>query len=381
MTKKIMAFLTSILCMASMTVMNAGALSYIPSDAVVYETEDDYMAVECDFSTFGLYVNTGGEVLTADMVQPLYPIDESLMDPIYEPDRSPLDYLGNRVGVASWKDFVSDGGWNDYELMIDLDENGYVISCADDERMETLARRLMIEYDFVKDVQILTTKRMGNVCFEPTFAMRPVFASEDIDPTAIDVPELKDFYFDELEGSIFLLEFPERTGEGSYTEWYTSVTMPDFFNEFHAANPQYNDLRFEYSEEMVGTKVRSVYSSYQAYKWMTDYCNAVAEKYPDVFESLTPLVFEPSHKYIDGAVCWNEYVGDTNTDGEVDAADAADVLVIAAQNGTGAGIKATSANDVNADGYVDASDAAAVLSYAAAKGTGADVSWVDILRK
>ena len=73
--------------------------------------------------------------------------------------------------------------------------------------------------------------------------------------------------------------------------------------------------------------------------------------------------------------------GDSNSDGAVDASDAANVLTIAAQNGTGANIKATSADDVNADGAVNATDAAAVLCYAAAKGTGADVSWVDILRR
>ncbi|MBQ2265271.1 MAG: hypothetical protein II341_07705, partial [Oscillospiraceae bacterium] len=73
--------------------------------------------------------------------------------------------------------------------------------------------------------------------------------------------------------------------------------------------------------------------------------------------------------------------GDPNSDGTVNAADAAEMLVSAAQIGTGVDVAVTSAADVNADGLLNAEDAAAVLSYAAAKGTGADVSWVDILTR
>ena len=378
MTKKITAFLTAILCMASMTAMTAGAVEEIPTDDfIIYEGEDDQISAEYAFFSVGLYVKTNGKELTEEMVQPLFPIDDSVIDPL-DPDKSPLDYAGNQVSVARWADVVSQN-WGDYEVLIDLDENGYYIGC-NAERTETLGRRLMLEYDFIEDVQIVTSKYVDpDVRVNIEFTMRPTFASEEIDPNALDIPELKDFY---LDGKYYKMSFPEWDENGDYLEWFRNVTMPDFFNAFHEANPQYNDLRFEYIDGgMAG--VRNVYDSYQSFKWLTDYCDAIVEKYPDVFTDLVPVPEESSKavQCIDGTICWNEYVGDTNTDGEVDAADAADVLVIAAQNGTGAGIKATSANDVNADGYVDASDAAAVLSYAAAKGTGADVSWVDILRK
>ncbi len=83
-----------------------------------------------------------------------------------------------------------------------------------------------------------------------------------------------------------------------------------------------------------------------------------------------------------------EDAGDPNADGEVNSADAAELLVQAAQNGSAVdSMKATAsaetpdpAADVNADGVVDALDASYVLQYAAAQGSGAPVSWVELMR-
>ena len=72
--------------------------------------------------------------------------------------------------------------------------------------------------------------------------------------------------------------------------------------------------------------------------------------------------------------------GDCNADGEVNAQDAAEQLLLAAEAGTGAEITVTGANDINADGAVNALDAAAVLVYAAAQGSGQTLSWTEILR-
>ena len=84
---------------------------------------------------------------------------------------------------------------------------------------------------------------------------------------------------------------------------------------------------------------------------------------------------------IESAVPIWQSAGDPNADGEVTAEDAADLLITAADIGTGASIKAISAEDVNADGFVSADDAAAVLCYAAAQGSGNPLNWIDILRK
>ncbi|MBQ9110457.1 MAG: hypothetical protein IJY06_03715 [Oscillospiraceae bacterium] len=66
--------------------------------------------------------------------------------------------------------------------------------------------------------------------------------------------------------------------------------------------------------------------------------------------------------------------GDVNEDGNVDAADAAQILVAAAKIGTGAESGLTEAQEltanVNGDAAIDATDAAAILAYAAAIGSG-----------
>lgn len=71
-------------------------------------------------------------------------------------------------------------------------------------------------------------------------------------------------------------------------------------------------------------------------------------------------------------------IGDADGDSNVNASDAAEMLIIAAENGAGARNAVTFSNDVNADGVTDAEDAAAVLIYAAAKGTGSFIPWEDI---
>lgn len=66
--------------------------------------------------------------------------------------------------------------------------------------------------------------------------------------------------------------------------------------------------------------------------------------------------------------------GDVNTDNEVNAADAAEILAESALTGSGQAGHFTDAQktaaDVNNDGMIDASDAAYILAYAAAVGSG-----------
>lgn len=67
-------------------------------------------------------------------------------------------------------------------------------------------------------------------------------------------------------------------------------------------------------------------------------------------------------------------LGDVNGDGNIDASDAAEILVEAARRGAGYESEFTDAQitaaDVNEDGAIDASDAAVVLVYAATVGAG-----------
>ena len=70
-------------------------------------------------------------------------------------------------------------------------------------------------------------------------------------------------------------------------------------------------------------------------------------------------------------------LGDINTDGSVDASDAADILTVAAVMGSGVESDLTEAQlaaaDINADDMIDAIDAAFVLQYAAHIGAGTTI--------
>ena len=75
-------------------------------------------------------------------------------------------------------------------------------------------------------------------------------------------------------------------------------------------------------------------------------------------------------------------LGDVDGSGEVDASDAAMVLVEAALLGSGGtgtfGASVKSAADTDGSGKIDASDAALILMYAAAKGAGEQPDWAKL---
>ncbi len=85
----------------------------------------------------------------------------------------------------------------------------------------------------------------------------------------------------------------------------------------------------------------------------------------------------------------DDLLGDAMDDGTVDAGDAAQVLIFAADAGSGStpSLSADLNNemrlrrqaDVNGDASIDASDAAAILQYAAALGSGQEVTWNEII--
>ena len=77
--------------------------------------------------------------------------------------------------------------------------------------------------------------------------------------------------------------------------------------------------------------------------------------------------------------------GDLSGDGNVNASDAAQVLIAAASAGAGNGYGLDDAHlaaaDVNGVDGVNASDAALILIYAAVEGAGGVPDWSSILRK
>jgi hypothetical protein len=78
-------------------------------------------------------------------------------------------------------------------------------------------------------------------------------------------------------------------------------------------------------------------------------------------------------------------LGDINGDNNINANDAAQVLVVAAQIGAGYSDILTDAQkkaaDINGDGKINAEDAAIILQYAAAVGAGySDIKLTDFIK-
>ncbi|MBE6849590.1 MAG: hypothetical protein E7502_06800 [Ruminococcus sp.] len=256
------------------------------------------------------------------------------------------------AGLANYKGF-SEIEWDFFAqttykgITLEPEKKLYRVWFSSAEELAETARSFALSQDFVEDVYFTRDHQYLGCTFED--ALRFSVRDADFVPDAEDFPEIKLF----TEGNVQPQLFPEE-----HTVWKAVVT----------------------EEYMAGCESTD---SYDIYLHLLELADRIAAEYSDDFIRVTPYptsVNFAGPRNTSTQSIWNN-AGDSNADGKVDASDAASVLTIAAQNGTGAGIKATAADDVNADGNVDASDAAAVLSYAAAKGTGMDVTWVDILRR
>ncbi len=348
MMKKISALLTALSCMASLVALPASAETDFVWEYVKSETGE--LEVITAKGTYGLIVKTDGTEMTLDTLVPFGYVDTKGMM------MSDIDIMD----VYKMEEFSRRFSNDTVELMVTEDFD-YVIrgEYMTNDELYALGRKLMLELEFVKDVEIMSYESRNT---KPDFQLR--FSAELVsENTVIDtstIPELADFTFSHRP----------NTNIGTFYMDYDAV-------ECYLGNEEYPEFIQKFD---LATKDAT---SYEKYEYLKFYADCIQEKYNDLFTSFTP---EIPFMALGGSYAPNTFriwdtAGDSNTDGAVDASDAAEVLTIAAQNGTGAGIKATSANDVNADGNVDASDAAAVLCYAAAQGTGAEVSWVDILRK
>jgi len=297
------------------------ALAALPASAEFQVLPDGTWVDATTYPYSGIMVETDGTELTSEM-------------------------LSNIEGFHSLKtheEFTKHYCYGNYVTNIMPESTAYMLSIKDmtPEALTKLGRELMVKMDCIKDVHLV----------DATFYKYPKSLNFiQISTTKTDIV-INEEVFPELAGCTFSGQ------EGIYT-----VTFP-----------------FEEHREMLETQTQ-----YEVYSYYQEIAKNLQNTYSDVIQKASAVcaVEETSYKASNcsASSVWTS-AGDSNSDGAVDASDAANVLTIAAQNGTGAAIKATAADDVNADGAVNATDAAAVLCYAAAKGTGADVSWVDILRR
>lgn len=346
--KKIMAVLTALCSVVSITAIPAFAETEFVQEYT--ETETGGLEIVTARGTYGLLVETGDAEMSLDTLVPFGYVDTADME-AWQTDIRNLYTLEEFIdtGIYTVNDLTS-GESNQYVI-----QGEYMTT----EELTALGRKLMLELDFVKNVQVLNYEtRNSNADFQLRFNAELASADTVLDTSAI--PELADFTFyswgDSLTGELFM-DFDE-------VECYLgNAEYPEFYKQYQSDTADATD--------------------YAKYEYLTDFANSVQEKYPELFSSCTPIITfmgsEGSRAFSESHV-WQD-AGDSNSDGTVDSTDAAEMLMAAAQIGTGADVAVTSAADVNADGALNAVDAAAVLSYAAVKGTGAEPSWVDILRK
>jgi hypothetical protein len=269
----------------------------------------------------GLIVETDGTTLTEEMLGKFEEVRE----------------------VLTYEKYIEDGYYHKRIFNVNPENTAFVLTINDasTELLTTLGRELSMEFDCIKNVHLAELSERVHVS---PFNMFHVVLKDD-------ATELNDTLIPEFTGYIIDA----------------------------SVNPIMVVANYQLNNEM-----NEKYTSYELLCYYTEKGKELEEKYPDIFLHVKPCFAIPDSDSQEFGIStdsvWTS-AGDSNSDGAVDASDAANVLNIAAQNGTGANIKATAADDVNADGAVNATDAAAVLCYAAAKGTGADVSWVDILRR
>ncbi len=337
--KKMVSFLTALCCTASMVSVPAFAECKPVGEFI--ELEGGGLGLICQNVSYGLLVETGNSEMTLETLVPFGYVDTTDM-PNGEIDIHHLYELeefnnGNYLLGAT----LTGGEGNNYVI-----EGKYMT----DEELIVLARKLQMELDFVENVQIINyEERSTHVDFHHKYEVK--FADSDMDAETFDVsaiPELTEFELGVQIGDAFFLNLDNFDGE--YMERYYADT-----------------------ENL---------TKYEKYEYIVAFAESIQEKYSNVFTSFEPqfVTMAIGEPVIVHTSPWDA-AGDNDDDGNVTAEDAAGMLTLAAQIGTGADIKATSANDVNADGTVNAEDAAAVLAYAAANGSGNEVSWVDILRR
>ncbi len=250
----------------------------------------------------------------------------------------------NLHGFSSFRTITwSEAEELDYaDLSFEEGKKLYLVNFDDLEQLRETARQFQLQNHFIRNVYLIRSESVSPVYRPWRFEIKPIE-----DDTVLN---LRDFpQFSSLQ--------KEHYEDNGY--WYAS--MSDALREESDALYEKNS----YDEYLFAVKI--------AEEVLTEHSDILSSVEADC-SSMNAIYSEilKTQSVWDGA-------GDCNADGTVNAQDAAEQLIAAANAGTGGEVEITSANDINADGEVNALDAAAVLAYAAAQGSGENVSWVEIL--
>ncbi|MBR2913939.1 MAG: hypothetical protein IKC40_08475 [Oscillospiraceae bacterium] len=322
MKKNLLALLTAICCISACGTMSGSSAWYH------FRTKNGGIGYDYQCEMYkGFLVETDGTELTEDMLQGLSGFSHLI----------PLER------------FTYTTVWGKCSINYQPEGTAYMVGIDSDdaETLTKLGRSFMLSNGCVTQVRLVDFEKYGTAVAGPTVEIKP----KD------DTAELNSEVIPELEGF-----------ESAYNPY-----MGYKFTRYHAEECNCalcSDLK-EVSQ-----------GGYDYYLCMQAFADELAAKYSDLIDSAEARVYdmETSATSTSWDVSIWQSAGDCNADGEVNAQDAAEQLIAAANAATGGEIEITGANDVNADGAVNALDAAAVLAYAAAQGSGQNLSWVQILR-
>ena len=321
MKKNLLALLTAICCISACGTMTASSAWYH------FRTKDGGIGYDYQCEMYkGFLVETDGTELTEDMLQGLSGFSQLI----------PLEH------------FTYTTVWGKCSINYQPEGTAYMVGIDSDdpETLTKLGRSFMLSNDCVTQVRLVDFEKYG---YSVAGSAVIIIPKDDTVKYNIEV-------IPELEGFDFV--------HNPYM--YT-------FKRNHTENCNC-DLCSDLREVPQG--------GYDYYLRMQAFADELAAKYSDLIDSAEARVYDMETSA--ASTSWDvsiwQSAGDCNADGEVNAQDAAEQLIAAANAATGGEIEITGANDVNADGAVNALDAAAVLAYAAAQGSGQNLSWVQILR-
>ncbi|MBE6825979.1 MAG: hypothetical protein E7511_03745 [Ruminococcus sp.] len=324
MKTRLLAALTALCCVSSMAAMPVSALphpEYFDHDGTLSKIE---------LQTMTLIVETDGREL-------------------------PEEELMNIEGYisSSLYDEAQYGSDTYNEFSIVPENTAYVISIENPELQMLMAsgRSFMLNTEGIEAVYLaeMTRYLYGHVDYSLDFEM----VDPDMNLDEITIPELSEF----------------------------TTVYAHFRNVIHYQIPP-NELG---NSELIQSRLAEGWSSgqYRMYEYLLNYGQSIVEKYSDIFSDVNVGVsilesWYPSE--LSAASIWDT-AGDLDTDGKIDASDAAELLVLSAMKGATADggydpftAEQKSAADLNGDTFCDANDAAYILQFAAEAGAGSTLS-------
>ncbi len=325
-----MKSLTAIAVIGAM-VSGMGALpvqaynTYTSIGGTEYRNNDGFIEAVQHHRCNGILIETDGTVPTEDMFKDV----EGYAG--LSPWETPV------TGPTSWVNVSAEPGEHAY--MVYFESGDFLL-------YETAGRRLMLAYDFVEKASIVEFSSYNNTCFWLNHKLIVRAVNEDIHLDESTIPEFAG------------LSFTGGSGGASYS-----------LDE--AGDCQ---ILRDLEGKSEGEKL----------EYMLALAQEVELKYNDIIASISPQIIQassdPNSSELSAASIWDT-AGDLDTDGKVDASDAAELLVLSAMKGAtvngGADpftAEQKSAVDLNGDTFCDANDAAYILQFAAEAGAGSALS-------